>query len=461
MSKLNFKTITIFLLLFLIVFTTCVFAEDTNSEDAFSVKNEDLFLSENKYSIKNVINGNVYTSVKDLELDPSYNGGIITGNLYATANTINIKSNLQYSENEKDNFGNPKIESIKSISKINGNVFVTANKFVLGSECQINGDLYICANEITLSQNAVITGNVFAIGNKLTLNAKIENGNLYANVKNFEMPYYGFISRDLNLSAESSSLSGYIYRNSSISSKKLETTSTFINRGDFNVTSASEVHFSGEVKGNSYITSKSIIFNTRDDSNKSITCKITGDLNYSSTSEIEIEDNIVNGNINYTKYKNENNFLSKLGEYVISLLSSLVYVILLYLVINKFSHKFINDLYNIKISNFFSSIGFGFIFIILLFPLSLLLLLTRVGALLSLLIWVLFILMLLIAKPIFIISLSGYLSNKNKNIKNIFIVAFITIILSLLSLIPVLGFIISLLVTLCGLGIIIVKSLKK
>ena len=473
MLKKELKLVFTLFFIFLMLFGSFCFAENLNddimlisdtSEQRAVIDNQennaDLYISENQYSIKNTIEGNVFASVQDLDIDPSYNGGIITGNLFATANNVTIKSNAKYSESEKDEFGNSKLESVTNYASIDGNVFVTANKFVLDPACQINGDLYICANEIILSQNSVITGNVFAVGNKLTLNSKIESGSLYATVKDFDMQYYGFIFRDLNLSSETAKIAGYVYRNSFISANTITTTSTFSNNGDFNINSASEVHFSGEVKGNANINSKNITFNSKDSNDKNITCKIYGDLNYSSNKEMQIEDKIILGSINYSEYKEEksNNFLSSLWSYLVKLITSLVYVILIYLFITKFMPKYIDKL---SFSKVFSSIGIGLGTLILVPILVILLLITRIGALVGLLLAILYILMLIIAKPIFVISLAKLIKDKKfNNVKGIILVAAITVILSLIGLIPFVGFIISLLVMLCGLGIFF-KSLKN
>lgn len=473
MLKKELKLVFTLFFIFLMLFGSFCFAENLNddiilisdtSEQRAVIDNQennaDLYISENQYSIKNTIEGNVFASVQDLDIDPSNNGGIITGNLFATANNVTIKSNAKYSESEKDEFGNSKLESVTNYASIDGNVFVTANKFVLDPACQINGDLYICANEIILSQNSVIAGNVFAVGNKLTLNSKIESGSLYATVKDFDMQYYGFIFRDLNLSAETAKIAGYVYRNSFISANTITTTSTFSNNGDFNINSASEVHFSGEVKGNANINSKNITFNSKDSNDKNITCKIYGDLNYSSNKEMQIEDKIILGSINYSEYKEEksNNFLSSLWSYLVKLITSLVYVILIYLFITKFMPKYIDKL---SFSKVFSSIGIGLGTLILVPILVILLLITRIGALVGLLLAILYILMLIIAKPIFVISLAKLIKDKKfNNVKGIILVAAITVILSLIGLIPFVGFIISLLVMLCGLGIFF-KSLKN
>ncbi len=201
--KSKFKLLITISVVFFMLFSSFCFATDSNNNDIMLISNEDesyqtqqtdirdsdLYIgNQSEYEIKNIINGNVFATVDTLNIDSTDNGGIIEGNLFATSDNVNIKSNITYSDTEKDDIGNPVITINKS-SAISGNVFLTANKFVLEPGCEINGDLYICANEVYLEQNSKINGNVFILANKLNLNAEI-GGNLYANVKYFDMQYF-------------------------------------------------------------------------------------------------------------------------------------------------------------------------------------------------------------------------------------------------------------------------------
>ena len=439
-------------------------AENSNiqTSEISDIRYSDLYISDEKqYDINNTIDGNIFASLDSLTIDLK-NNSLISGNVYATAKNVNIKSDIIYSSSEKDEIGNFKIETTNDVSVIYGNVFVTANKFVLEPECEINGDLYVCANEIELGQNSVIYGNVFVVANNLIVNSQI-SGDLYASVNNFDMPYYGFIRRDLHLTSKTANLDGYIYRNSFIDSDTITTNSTFVNECDFNVENASNLTFSGEVKGNANINSKNIEFKNKDD-NSSITCKIAKDLNYSSNTELQIEDGIVYGNINYSKYVNSSKtLLPKLGNYLLELLTTLICIIIIYLIINKFAHNYINK---ISSQNILISLAIGLGILIGIPLVSILLFITRIGSLLAFLLLLLYVVAIIIAKPIFIIAVAELI--KNKILKNnkampsstLIYILVLTIILSLISLIPCFGFIISLLVMLAGLGVF-VKSLLK
>lgn len=468
MIKIKSKILLSFVVIFLlfassislatsdVILSTSDVLENSEPENV-NIRYSDLYISDEKqYNIENTIEGNVFASVDILNIN-SKNNSVITGNVYAASKNVNIKSDVTYSETEKDEFGNSKIETINSPSIIYGNVFITANKFVLEPGCEINGDLYICANEVDLQQNAKILGNVFIVSNYFNLDSRIY-GDLYATVKEFNMKYYGFIYRDLHLNSKNVNINGYVYRNSFIDCDNIITDNNFINEKDFNIENASSVTFSGEVKGNANINSKSIQFKDKMVDNKITTCKILGDLNYSSNEEINIPNGIVNGNTSYSKYTNSSiNILANIWAIVLPILTTLVYVCFIYfIIIKKFMPKYLEKLNNISISNILISLAIGLGILILVPMVVILLFITNIGSLLGLLLLIIYFLLLITAKPLFIIMLATLIKNKMlENINMFILVLIVTIALALISLIPYLGFIVSLLVLLIGLGLVI------
>jgi len=431
------------------------------SDSSNDIQYSDLYISQDgEYTIKNTIIGNAFIKVDTFNIDSSNNGGIISGNLYVSADTVNIKSDFKYSETEKDELGNYKLESVNNFSKIDGNVFVVADKFTLEPNCEISGDLYVYANEIKLSQSSIVRGNVFAMGNTLNLNAEISSGDFYADVDNFNMKYYGFIYRDLHLSAENANLEGYIYRNSFIDATNITTTSTFINNKDFNVENALNTTFSGEIKGNANINSKNIDFKSKDENGKNLYCLISGNLNYSTTNEIQIEDKIVSGTINYRKYKSSNNLLSNILNISLELLTSLIFVIIIYFILSKVTPNFIENLSEFNFSGIFKYLGISLLVLIIVPILSVLLLITRIGSLLGILLAIIYVLLLIIAKPIFVITISKIINNKFASINTYIAIIITSILLSLISLIPFAGSIIFLLILFAGL-VLTLKCFKN
>ena len=86
-----------------------------------------------------------------------------------------------------------------------------------------------------LEQKSKVNGNVFISANKLVLNGDI-GGSLYGTLKHFDMKYFGFISRDLHLTTDEALLNGSIYRDSFITAKNITTQDKFINKGNFTIT---------------------------------------------------------------------------------------------------------------------------------------------------------------------------------------------------------------------------------
>lgn len=461
--KTKFKFLIILLFLVILCYTPFCFATSSddimlistnNSESITSQPKEntrsDLYITDNEYKINNIVEGNVFASVDTLDIVPQSNGGIITGNVFATANSVNIKSDITYSENEKDELGNPTI-SVNNITSIYGNVFIMADKFVLEPGSEINGDLYVCANKIVLGQNSIVYGNIFAIGNDMDLNCQV-GGDLYANTKNFDMKYYGFIRRDLHLNSQNASINGYVYRNSFISSDNIILDDKFINEENFNVENANKLTFSGEVKGNASINCKEITFDT----NKS-NCIIKGNLNYSSKEQLNLEDGVVLKEINYSEYKSfkTNNILSNIWNYILNLLTSLACAYVIYLLLSKVTPNFADKLADLTWISLLKALGIGLGFLILIPILSILLLISNVGSILGLIVLLIYIILVIIAKPIFIISIATFAKNRISDKLNIYLyILGITLILSLIYLIPYLVFVISMLASLIGLGIV-------
>ena len=425
------------------------------------IKNNDLYISDKEASISGTIIGNIYASVDTLNISSSSesnsSSSIISGNLFATASTVAIKSNVSYSD-EIDKDGDKKLLSINDFPIIGGNVFVTANKFIVDPGVEIKGDLFICANEIVLSKNAVIYGNIYAVCNKMNLNCQV-SGDVYTNCKDFNMNYYGIVYRDLHINSGNATIGGYAYRNLFISSDSIVTTSNFICAKDLNVENANKFVFSGKVQGNATVKSKQIEFKNEEDG-KSIDCKIIGDFNYTSKNEIEVSKDIVAGNSNFTKYTS--NPLKGVGSFLINLLSTLIYVLVAYWIVRKFMPNFFNKLSNVSTKNMLINLAIGLGILVLVPVACILLLITGIGSALGVVLAMLYVVVLLIATPIFTILITEYIKKfKNLNINSFVLLIIVSVILQLLFKIPFVGSMLSFLATLTAIGNTCVLALKK
>lgn len=87
-----------------------------------------------------------------------------------------------------------------------------------------------------------------------------------------------------------------------------------------------------------------------------------------------------------------------------------------------------------------------------------LLVLTKIGNIIAFILTFIYIIALLIAKPVFIIAISKLISNKI-NINSYVVILLLSTLISLICLIPYVSILLSLLMVLIGLGIIfVVKS---
>ena len=124
--------------------------------------------------------------------------------------------------------------------------------------------------------------------------------------------------------------------------------------------------------------------------------------------------------------------------------------------------KYIDKISNFTCLSLLKAFGIGALAFILTPIISLLLLITVVGSPIAILLMLIYILLLMLGAPIFIIAISAFIKSKiEMPINTLIIILLVTIILFLIELIPYLWFIISLLKTLIGLGIIIKFITKK
>lgn len=124
--------------------------------------------------------------------------------------------------------------------------------------------------------------------------------------------------------------------------------------------------------------------------------------------------------------------------------------------------KYIDKISNFTVLSLLKSLGIGALAFILTPIISLLILITVIGSPIAILLMLIYILLLMLGTPIFIITISTFIKSKiEKPINTLIIVLLVTIILFLIELIPYVGFIISILKTLIGLGILVKSVINK
>lgn len=328
----------------------------------------------------------------------------------SNANTENLKSSDVYLKGDE----------VTIDYVVDGNLFVIANTVNINS--QIGGDAFIIANTININQDGYIFSNLFALGKDINISGRIYD--LYAYANNITIS--GYIYRDVRTIADNLNISGIIARN-------VYTKSNAIN-----------IQTTSNESEQSQVTSQGLI---------------NGDLNYKSKQELSIPDGTVSGKVNYTKEQSSNS--PSIQTYILALGRFIVTVVLVWLVCLWLAPKFLKNTSTILSKKFFPTLGFGILTPILsVIVFALLILLGITSAIATIGLAILFICIAL-GSSIFTIAINNLICNKlnvERNSVTFGILIITSAIIWAISLIPVVGSIISIIASILGLGII-VKSI--
>ena len=174
---------------------------------------------------------------------------------------------------------------------VDGNLFVLANKVNINS--QIVGNAFICAKDVNISTQSYISNSLFVTAN--TLNVDGVTYDVYATCKNAKIS--GYVYRDFKCASEDLNIFGTIGRNAYISSKN--------------------INFSQNVEA----VPDGDNADQADVSVATVQGKIMGNLNYSSSKEIQIPESTVDGEVKFEQEKISNSM--NFGTNIISLISTL------------------------------------------------------------------------------------------------------------------------------------------
>ena len=333
-KKLFFITIIFTLLLSSFVYASddiMLISSESNTTNNWI--NSDVNLVTDNYLLDTTIVGNTFIAGTDFTMNPKNGGGVITGNLFVMANNVKLESDVTYSNKPLED-GSYEVENINSASVVSGNAFVLADTFILEPGAEIDGDLYVIADTIELNKGSIVRGNVFATGTNVTIDASIGQS-LYVSSENFNMSSAGFVYRDMNISAYTANIDSKINRNAYADIKDLSLGSNFT---------------------------------------------VNGNFEYSSDKELELTKGIVNGEIKYSTYSDEN-FGNTILSIVWGLISSVFYILVIALlfkyICNKKSIELKND---ITFKNMLIALGIGLASIFLVTILSIILLLSPLFA---------------------------------------------------------------------------------
>lgn len=302
---------------------------------------------------------------------------------------------------------------------VDGNLFVCANTVTINS--QIGGDAFICAGTINIEKQGYIFSNLFACAETINISGVVYD--VYAMANNVTIS--GYVYRDIRVGANTLNIDGTIGRNAFVE--------------------VNTINFAQSNEEEALLSSNGFI---------------NGDLNYSSSKEGSIPEGAVSGSTNFTEKSSENSDSTSIQDYILSLGTFVATIAIIWLLCLWIAPKFLNNTDKLMTEKLLPVIGFGLltpIVIAILFIILLILGITSKIALLSL--GVLF-LLIAISSSISVIGVNNIICNKFKIEKTIVkfeILVASSIVIWLLTLIPYVGGLISFILTILGLGIIVIS----
>lgn len=317
-----------------------------------------------------------------------------------------------------------------------------------------NGDLFLCQDKVTVSN--VVDGNAFVIGKEVTITGEI-GGDLFVIADKLNLEG-GYVYSSIFACANEIVINGVVYDIYAVCNNFTLENNGFVYR-NMNVT-ASSINLLGKVRRDAFVSTPSIQFAENTDT------VIYGNLHYSNSSEISIPEGSVGGEVNFTKTDMKS--VKTVGATIASRLFDLVKTLLLTfvatLVLLWLTPKFIERVGNSGVAKSFISLGIGiatpFAFVIA----SVLLILSTVG--ISVFVCGLFAFIALAfigttMASIFFGKLFTKLLKMKGNVKFILFTLLSTFVIWAISLIPVIGGFVGLMISLFGIGITLVNMVWK
>ncbi len=306
---------------------------------------------------------------------------------------------------------------------VDGNLFIMANTVTINT--QVGGDAFIFANTLNIEENGYILNNVFACAN--TINVKGVVYNIYSVGDTLTID--GFVYRDVRSICNTLNINSMIGRN------------VFANCSSINFKEKPDTEDTPSIA--SYGT-------------------IQGDLNYFSDEEITIPEDSVAGETHFTALKNNT---VNISNYMYSLGATLVSAIILWLIGLWISPKLLhNTSHPITLRKALQIIGLGILVPIIIALLSFIILLIPITSQFTILLLCVLAILFFISTSVAIINVNTMICNKLKVTQNLYELGFLivtTIIFWLLTLIPYVGMVISLIAIIWGIGTISYSILIK
>ena len=343
-----------------------------------------------------------------------------------------------YADNEIDNTTsteNTNAENVKTNYK-KSDVYLSGKD--INIDYIVDGNLYVCADTVTI--NSQIGGDAFIFAKKIIVDkdAYIFN-NLFALADSIEIKGLAY---DVYSCSNEITLSGNIYR-------------------DIKVT-ANKITINGVIGRDAYVNCKNIAFNTEENSSNA---KIYGNLSYSAPNEITIPNKVVVGDTKFTQSGFKNISPSQvIKNYLLSLCTFIVFVLLIYFVLSKCKSDFQKDDLKLNASSILKTFLLGFLAIVIIPIIAILLLITFIGSTAGLTLLTFYVLLIFISLAIFTITVNKYLCQRAKITKTPATIGMLivsSLVVSIMTKTPYVGAVLYIIFFIFGFGIIIKNLLPK
>lgn len=302
---------------------------------------------------------------------------------------------------------------------VDGNVFIFGNNVTVTGE--INGSLFVCGSNIEITKDAYVAFHLFAFANELTIDGMILD--VYAAANNLKLGENVGVYRQIIAVADKMELAGNVGRDA------------FLYGEDINVT------------GEEFT--------------------VYGNLNYQSKNKIANEDKLkVEGEtkFNLLKEKDTDSTVDVVLEYVFGAIGTVAFDVIIYLALLFLAPKFVKKAKEYVSVHGLLALAIGLAFVILVPIIAFILLITGVLAGLGVFTALVYSVVLMLNAFIVVVASNEFVAAKLKiddKLKKGLLLAPVSLVLWALRKLPFIGWLISTLVCLAGVGIIILYQFDK
>lgn len=202
--------------------------------------------------------------------------------------------------------------------KVNLTGVVDGNAFIVGKEvtisAEVGGDVFVCANKVTID-GGYIYSSLFVAANEVVINGIVYD--VYAVTRDFTLGTDGYVYRDLRVASNS-------------------------------------IRIDGKVRRDAYLTGVNLNINSENGT------LIGGNLEYSTSQEITLGDDVVIGEVKFSKEEvKEISVAERILHYVFDALSALVFSFIVVLLAIWLAPNFVEKVSNMSTKKAFASLGVG------------------------------------------------------------------------------------------------------